>query len=104
MLKKATDAKQLDDRTWGELLEDLSEVWRDTDAPENPKTNDGHWHHATAYEFEEMEALGLSEPEPEPKPEPKKRGRPPKKQVESDATNSQKSSSSEHTKTEQTDS
>lgn len=102
MLKKATDAKQLDDRTWGELLEDLSEVWRDTDAPENPKTNDGHWHHATAYEFEEMEALGLSEPEP--KSEPKKRGRPPKKQVESDATNSQKSSSSEHTKTEQTDS
>ena len=38
MLKKATDAKLLEDRTWGNLLEDLSEVWRDTDALDNPKT------------------------------------------------------------------
>lgn len=77
MLKKATDAKLLEDRTWGNLLEDLSEVWRDTDALDNPKTDDEHWHYVTQYEFEEMEALGLSEPIP--KPEPKKRGRPAKK-------------------------
>ena len=80
MLKKATDAKLLEDRTWGNLLEDLSEVWRDTDALDNPKTDDEHWHYVTQYEFEEMEALGLSEPIP--KPEPKKRGRPAKKKEE----------------------
>ena len=100
MLKKATDAKQLDDRTWGELLADLSEVWRDTDALENPKSDDGHWHNATLYEYEEMEALGLSEPAP--KPEPKKRGRPAKKQSESGTAKRPRGRPRKNTKQEQT--
>ena len=79
MLRKATAAGLLETRSYGDLLDDLSEVWRDADAPEHAATNDGHWIHTLEYEFTELEALGLSEPIP--KPAPKKRGRPRKNPV-----------------------
>lgn len=82
MLRKATAAGLLETRSYGDLLEDLSEVWRDADAPEHAATNDGHWIHTLEYEFAELEALGLSEPIP--KPAPKKRGRPRKNPVQED--------------------
>ena len=82
MLRKATAAGLLETRSYGDLLEDLSEVWRDVNAPDHAATNDGHWVHTMEYEFAELEALGLSEPVP--KPEPKKRGRPRKNPVPED--------------------
>ncbi len=82
MLRKATAAGLLETRSYGDLLEDLSEVWRDVDAPDHAATNDGHWIHTLEYEFAELEALGLSEPIP--KPAPKKRGRPRKNPVQED--------------------
>ena len=57
-------------------MDDLSSAWRRTDAPPQPKSDDGYWVHTLKSVFEELEALGLSIPEP--KPEPKKRGRKPK--------------------------
>lgn len=82
MLSKATVAGLLETRSYGDLLDDLSEVWRDADAPEHAATNDGHWIHTLEYEFAELDALGLSEPIP--KPVPKKRGRPRKNPVPED--------------------
>ena len=82
MLRQATAAGLLETRSYGDLIEDLSEVWRDADAPEHAATNDGHWIHTLEYEFTELEALGLSEPIP--KPTPKKRGRPRKNPVQED--------------------
>lgn len=82
MLRKATAAGLLETRSYGDLLEDLSEVWRDVNAPDHAATNDGHWVHTMEYEFAELEALGLSEPVP--KPEPKKRGQPRKNPVPED--------------------
>ncbi|MDD6450928.1 MAG: transposase [Lachnospiraceae bacterium] len=82
MLRKATAAGLLETESYGDLLEDLSEVWREADAPDHAATNDGHWIHTMEYEFSELEALGLSEPIP--KPVPKKRGRPRKNPVQED--------------------
>ena len=82
MLRQSTAAGLLETRSYGDLIEDLSEVWRDADAPEHAATNDGHWIHTLEYEFTELEALGLSEPIP--KPAPKKRGRPRKNPVQED--------------------
>lgn len=80
MVRKATDAGLLEKLTYGELLSDLSEIWRDADAPEHASSDDGHWVHALKSDMEELEALGLSEPVPQP--EQKKRGRPRKSQSE----------------------
>ena len=80
MVRKATDAGLLEKLTYGELLSDLSEIWRDADAPEHASSDDGHWVHALKSDMEELEALGLSEPVPQP--EQKKRGRPRKSQPE----------------------
>lgn len=82
MLSIATAAGLLETRSYGDLLDDLSEVWRDADAPEHAATNDGHWIHTLEYEFAELDALGLSESIP--KPVPKKRGRPRKNPVQED--------------------
>ena len=69
-MKKATDAKLLEDRTWGNLLEEFVRgMARHSGCLDNPKTDDEHWHYVTQYEFEEMEALALSEPIPKPEPQ-----------------------------------
>lgn len=73
IVRKATKAGLLDKLSYDDLMEDLSTAWRRTDAPVNPKTDDGYWVHTLEMAFRELEALGLSEPVP--KPEPKKRGR-----------------------------
>lgn len=57
-------------------MDDLSSAWRRTDAPPEPRSDDGYWVHTLKCVFEELEALGLSIPKP--KPEPRKRGRKPK--------------------------
>lgn len=74
ILRKARKAGLLEDRSYGDLMDDLSGAWRKTDAPASPRSDDGYWIHVSKDAFDEMEALGLSEPAP--KPEPKKRGRP----------------------------
>ena len=63
----------LNKMSYGDLMDDLSSVWRKADAPQKSKTDDGCWVHTLQIVFEELEALGLSEPVP--KPEPQKRGR-----------------------------
>jgi len=78
MLAKAKDCGLLKEMSYGELMEDLNEVWRKIDAPEYPRTDDGGWVHTLKLEFDELERLGLSQPIPQP--EKKKRGRPKKNQ------------------------
>ena len=74
ILNKARDAKVLEDMTYGDMMEDLSEAWRKADAPEDPSSDDGDWIHALPESLRILEALGLSKPAPVP---PKrKRGRP----------------------------
>ena len=44
----------------GDLMDDLSSAWRRTDAPPEPRSDDGYWVHTLKCVFEEMEVLGLS--------------------------------------------
>ena len=74
MLKKARDAKLLEQMSYGDLLEDLNSAWRKVDAPAEPASDDDCWVHTLALVFRELEALELSAPAP--KPAPRKRGRP----------------------------
>lgn len=74
ILNKARDAKVLEDMTYGDMMEDLSEAWRKADAPKDPSSDDGGWIHTLPESLRILEALGLSRPAPVP---PKrKRGRP----------------------------
>lgn len=76
ILKKAQKAGLFDKMSYAELMDDLSSVWRYSDAPADAATDDGYWVDTLNVVFEELEALGLSKPAQ--KPEPKKRGRKPK--------------------------
>lgn len=76
MLRKARDAKLLDEMSYGELMDDLNSAWRKVDGALPARSDDDFWVHTLANVFESLEALGLSIPIP--KPEPKKRGRKPK--------------------------
>ena len=76
IIRKARQAGLLDKLSFGELIDDLSSAWRRTDAPAQPRTDDGGWVHTLEKVFEELEALGLSQSIP--RPEPRKRGRKPK--------------------------
>ena len=76
IIRKARQCGLLEKISYGDLMDDLSSAWRRTDAPPEPRSDDGYWVHTLKGVFEELEALGLSIPEP--KPEPKKRGRKPK--------------------------
>lgn len=95
ILNKARDAKVLEDETYGDMMEDLSEAWRKVKGPADcilsivnpqkgvllvynihadPSSDDEYWIHTLKNSFQLMEALGLSKPVPAP---PKrKRGRP----------------------------
>lgn len=73
MVRKASDAKLLDKMTYGDLMEDLSSAWRQSDATERPKSTDRKWVHTLPSVFELLENLGLSEPLVKT---PKKKGRP----------------------------
>lgn len=76
IIRKARQCGLLEKTSYGDLMDDLSSAWRRTDAPPEPRSNDGYWVHTLKSVFEKLEALGLSIPEP--LPEPKKRGRKPK--------------------------
>ena len=74
ILNKARDAKVLEDETYGDMMEDLSEAWRKVKGPADPSSDDEYWIHTLKSSFQLMEALGLSKSVLAP---PKrKRGRP----------------------------
>lgn len=76
IIKKMEDAKLLDNSTYGEIMEDLGQVWRNvnTDLNTKPNVDDGLWQNATTKELKMMEALNLVTTPP--KPEKRKPGRP----------------------------
>lgn len=76
IIRKARQCGLLEKVSYGDLMDDLSSAWRRTDAPPEPRSDDGYWVHTLKGVFEELEAPGLSIPEP--RPEPKKRGASPK--------------------------
>lgn len=78
ILIKAQKANLLKNISYGDLIEDLSSIWRKTDAPSQPHSDDEYWIYTSKEVISEMEALGLSIPAI--KPEPKRRGRPKKVQ------------------------
>lgn len=59
---KAEELHLLNDRTCGELMEDLASVLRRTDAPRPPRSDDGYWIHEPASPMDILEKLGLSAP------------------------------------------
>ncbi len=65
----------LDSMTYGDAMEDLSEVWRKVNAPEKASTNDGYWTRGLKKDMELMERLNLSKPKPEPLPKKRERSK-----------------------------
>ena len=88
LIKKARDAGLLESMTYGNLMDDLSSVWRKTNGPDTPETGDGYWVHTFKTEFAEMEALGLSKPIPQPAQ--RKRGRPKKQPTDASTETSKR--------------
>lgn len=76
IIKKLESAKLLDEMTYGDAMEDLTQVWRDVAADLNkkPALDDGLWAYATNKQLKMMEALELISATP--KPEKRKPGRP----------------------------
>lgn len=74
LIKRAREAGLLEKMSYGNLMDDLSEAWRMSDAPAEAETGDKYWVHTLKTEFEELEKLGLSKPIPQAVP--KRRGRP----------------------------
>jgi len=62
IITKMEESGLLDTMTYGEIMDDLKTVWRRTDAPSTPKSDDKFWVHPFKYAIEEMEALQLSQP------------------------------------------
>lgn len=82
MCKKAEDCGALDELSYGDMMEDLSSVWRRKKGEtKTPKLDDGYWERNTLPSiFELMVKLGLAvDPA-----EKKKRGRPRKEKVVDD--------------------
>jgi len=84
ILRKARQCKILEEMSYRDMMGDLNEAWRMADAPTPPRSDDGHWVHASKAALGILERLGISEPserqEPkkkkkEPKPEKPKRPR-----------------------------
>lgn len=74
LAKIAEASGLLADMSFGDLLRELSQIWRKIDAPEEARSDDEYWVYPFKGALQDMEALGLSIPVP--KPEPRKRGRP----------------------------
>lgn len=56
----ASDAGLLEESSLGDVMDDLSGVWRRSDAPDElPDRDDGRWVHPFEYAMDAMEALGL---------------------------------------------
>lgn len=91
ILKEFRRSGLLKQYTYGQLIEDLNAVWRETNAPIEAYSNDPYWCRSIKYYFPILERLGLSkqlvlqEPSKPKKAEPKQlkpkrpRGRPRKK-------------------------
>ena len=50
----------LDSMTYGEIIEDLNSVWRESDAKDAPRSDDERWTHSIPSDIELLEKLGLS--------------------------------------------
>ncbi len=74
ILNLFADTRVLNSMAYGNAMEDLFEVWRKVDAPEEASTDDGHWTHGLKKDIELIKRLGLSKQKPESPP--KKRRKP----------------------------
>ena len=86
---EADKAGLLDKMTFGNLLEDLSDADRRSNAPPSikPVRYDPYWEFELESVYDEMEVLGLIDPVPSTEPPaPKKRGRPRKEASKQEAT------------------
>jgi hypothetical protein len=81
MVRKAGNVKLLDEMTYGNLMEDLSSAWRQSDSTGLPRSEDKKWVNTLPSVLELLEKLGLSELLTK---EPKKVGRPKKEKVETE--------------------
>lgn len=78
ILAKAVSLNLLDDESFGNLIEDLNEVWRKADAPEKAEIHDEYFEHALRKDLETLLKLGLIEDNTIKRP----RGRPRTKPIE----------------------
>ena len=76
MVNKAIKLNLLDNRSFGNLIEDLNSAWRKINSPDQPKRNDSYWVHTLVSVHKDLEKLSLSVAPPQPAQ--RKRGRPPK--------------------------
>lgn len=74
MVKIAQKSELLKKMSFGELMRQLSQIWRQVNAPQEARSDDGYWVYPFKGALQDMEALGLSIPVEKPKP--RKRGRP----------------------------
>ena len=85
MVLKAKKAGILSKTTYGDMLKDLSQIWRAKDCPvePSPKISDGNWFSPIKKNNEILVSLGLATGE-EPVKTPAKRGRPKKQPLTED--------------------
>ncbi len=62
IVRKAGDARLLDNMTYGELREDLASAWRQASSTGLPRSDDKQWIHTLPSVLVCLEKLGLSEP------------------------------------------
>lgn len=76
MVKAEKQAGLLEKDSYGQILEDLKDVWRLTDAEEQADVEDGSWVHTSNEDKDLLVKLGLAKgpnvPEPKKKERPKK--------------------------------
>lgn len=80
IIAKAQQAGLLNDMTYGNLMDDLGQIWRKVDAPEEAEHDDIYWVHPFKEALESLEKLGLCKPQPQE--EHKRPGRPKKEHPE----------------------
>lgn len=79
ILKKAGEAGILDNMTYGDMMDSLSQAWRKTSAgTDMPESHDDKWLNPTNQDYEIMEALGICRAKPKTT---RKRGRPRKNPI-----------------------
>lgn len=62
MMKVLRESGLLGEMSYGDILDDLSGVWRDTKAPKGmPKRDDRYWIHPFEYAMDEMVILGFAQ-------------------------------------------
>lgn len=78
MLNKAIDNNLLDKDSFGDIIEDLNEIWRKENAPEDATIQDTYWDHSLPSDLQILVKLGLIKDTSVKRP----RGRPKIKQIE----------------------